>query len=63
VFEVQLVTAEDKVALSNLDYSVIFKIPIDTTLLEDGQALQVSKCGIWSEMKEYCPFIRVYYRC
>ena len=43
MFEVQLVTAEDKVALSNLDYSVIFKIPIDTTLLEDGQALQVSK--------------------
>jgi len=62
VFEVRLVTAEDELAVGNLDYSVIFKIPVDTTSLEDGQALQVSKCGAWSEMKEYCPFIRVYYR-
>ena len=50
VFEVRLVTAEDELALSKLDYSIIFKIPVDTKLLEDGQALQVSKCGTcWSQ--------------
>ena len=58
VFEVRLVTSEDQLVLSKLDYSVIFKIPVDTTSLEDGQALQVSKCGMWSEMKEYCPFTK-----
>jgi hypothetical protein len=45
VFEVQLVTAEDELAVSKLDFSVIFKIPVDTKSLEDGQTLQVSKCG------------------
>ena len=62
VFEVRLVTAEDELAVSNLDYSVIFKIPVDTKSLEDGQALQVSKCGTRREMKEHCPFIRIFYR-
>jgi hypothetical protein len=58
VFEVQLVTAENVPALSKLDYSVALKIPVDTKLLEDGQTLQVSKCGTWSEMKEYCIFTK-----
>jgi hypothetical protein len=43
VFEVQLVTAEGKLDVSKLDYSVIFKIPVDTKSLADGQGLQVSK--------------------
>jgi hypothetical protein len=54
VFEVRLVTAEEELTLSKLDDSVSVKIPVDPTLLEDGQALQVSTCGTWSEMKEYC---------
>jgi hypothetical protein len=58
VFEVRLVTAEEELDVSKLENSVIFKIPVDTKSLEDGQALQVSKCGTWSKMKEYCPFTR-----
>lgn len=58
MFEVRLVTAEGELALGKLDYPVIFKVPVDTTLLEDGQALQVNKCGTWNEMKEYFPFAK-----
>jgi hypothetical protein len=62
VFEVRLVTAEEELTVSKLDHAVIFKIPVDTKLLENGQALQVSKCCTWNEMKEYCHLLRVYYR-
>jgi hypothetical protein len=47
VFEVRLVTAGEELAVSNLDSSVSVKIPVDTTSLEDGQALQVSTYGTW----------------
>jgi hypothetical protein len=55
VFEVRLVTAEDELALSKLDYPVTVNIPVDTISLEAGQVLQVSKCSTWTGMKEYCP--------
>ena len=53
VFEVRLVTAEDELPLKKLDSPVDVKIPVERASLEDGQKLQVSKCGTWSEMKEY----------
>jgi hypothetical protein len=49
VFEVRLVTAEEELAPDKLDSSVSVKIPVDTTSLKDGQALQVSTCGTWSK--------------
>jgi hypothetical protein len=58
VFEVRLVTAEDKLAVSQLDHPVTFKIPVDRTSLEAGQVLQVSKYSTWTEMKEYYPYTK-----